>query len=70
MTAKDLFGVGVRLIGLVAVMMALPELLHLNYLGAGPGVAGLILITRAELIAHLCYPQHSREKAFKDFRES
>ncbi len=65
MKTDELFGVGVRWIGLVCAMLALPELLQLDYMAAvqaaGQGVAGLILMTRADWIVRLCYP--------KDFRE-
>jgi hypothetical protein len=66
MTAKELFGVGVRLSGLLCIVMSLPGLISFNYgatLGAAGGVAaGLILITRADLIVQLSYPQDFREK--------
>lgn len=57
MAAKELFAIGVRLIGLTAIMVTIPELFTLNYLAAAPAIVGLILITRADLIANLCYPR-------------
>ena len=75
MTAKELFGVGVRLVGLIAALASLPSLLQLNLLGALPGVAGLVLLTRADWIADRCYPIQRpgddwRVKTPKDFRDT
>ena len=68
MTAKELFGVGVRLVGLTTVMAFLPDLFQMNLLGAAPGiVAGLILLTRGDLIAALCYP--TDKVSNEDWRE-
>jgi hypothetical protein len=69
MTAKDLFGVGVRLIGIAAVAAALPAILRLDYYAAAQGVAGLVLITRADLIAGLCYRDDLREKTLRDLKD-
>jgi hypothetical protein len=68
-TAKELFGVGVRLIGLITVVSCVPSLFHLDYLALAPVVVGLILLTRADAIAQLCYPRDARERDLKDFRE-
>jgi hypothetical protein len=69
MTAKELFGVGVRLVGLVAAFNYLPALVQLNYVAAAPGIVGLIMLTRADFIARLCYPEDSREQADRDLRD-
>jgi hypothetical protein len=65
MKAHELFGVGVRWIGLICVLSGLPAISSFNYtaiLGvAGQIVVGLILITRADLIVRLCYPKEFRE---------
>ena len=55
-------------------MASLPEVIALNYFGAVPGITGLILITRADLIAGFCYPKSFRvpdglEKPPRDFRD-
>jgi hypothetical protein len=75
MTAKELFGVGVRLAGLITALVHLPAVLQRDFLGAVPGVAGLILLTRADWIADRYYPIDSRNddwrvKTPKDFRDS
>jgi hypothetical protein len=74
-TAKEFFGAGVRLVGIAAALVYLPALLQRDYLGAVPGVAGLVLLTRADLIARLCYPLDPRDedwraKVPKDFRDT
>jgi hypothetical protein len=74
MTAREQFGVGLRLVGVWFAVSALPELVALNYAAAMPGIAGLILITRADFIAQLCYPTEFRtddwrERVPKDFRD-
>jgi hypothetical protein len=68
-TPKELFAVGVRLVGLWFVMATIPELFALSYLGIAPAVAGLILITRADLIAQFCYPNELRNDALRDLRD-
>jgi hypothetical protein len=73
-TPQELFAVGLRLIGVWFAVSALPEILALNYFGALPGITGLILLTRADLIVQLCYPKGSRkidqpEKPPRDFRD-
>jgi len=73
-TAQELFAVGLRLIGIWFAVSALPEIFALNYFGALPGIAGLILLTRADLITQLCYPKGSgkpdpQEKPPRDFRD-
>lgn len=76
MAPKELFAVGVRLIGLASVMVTIPDLFSLNYLAFAPAVAGLILITRADLIANLCYPKELTRGNFeiravpRDFRDT
>jgi hypothetical protein len=65
MTAKELFGVGVRLIGLVTALVYLPALVLLHYVDGAMGVIGLLLLTRADLIAHLCYPKDATDDALK-----
>ena len=75
MTPKELFAVGLRLVGVWFAVSTLPDMLTINYLGAVPGIAGLVLITRADLIAQLCYPKDvrrddRREHAPGDFRDS
>ncbi len=75
MTPKELFAVGIRLIGVWFAVSALPQVFALNYFGVLPGIAGLILITRADLIADFCYPKESRktdglENIPRDFRDS
>ncbi len=56
MAAKDLFELGVRLIGVLSVVLGLPSVLLLDYGAAAQIVAGLILITRADVIGNFCYP--------------
>jgi len=73
-TAKELFIVGLRLLGIYFAVAAIPAALSLDYFGACPGVAGLILLTRADLIANLCYPRDARkddrlERVPRDFRD-
>jgi hypothetical protein len=75
MTAKEFFGAGVRLVGIAAALLYLPAMLQRDYLGAVPGVAGLVLLTRADWIARLCYGVDPRNddwqvKAPKDFRDN
>jgi len=75
MVPRELFGIGIRLVGLAATVKSLPEMLALDYLGSVPGIAGLVLLTRADLIARFCYPldprdQDWRVKVPKDFRDT
>ncbi len=67
MAPRELFGVGVRLTGLVAAVGALPALLGipLNVGAAAQVVLGLILITRAEMVVDLSYGT-DRRKALDD----
>jgi hypothetical protein len=74
MTARELFIVGIRLIGIAIAIENLPSVLQLNYLGAAPAVAGLALFARADVIARLCYPLEARkdrpaERMGGDFRD-
>ena len=74
MTPKEIFTVGIRLIGVWFALSAIPDIFALNYFGVLPGIAGLILMTRADLIAYFCYPKQSRktdelEKPPQDFRD-
>ncbi len=63
MTAKALFGVCVRVVGLVVSISGIPDLLTPMYwAGALPVVGGLVLITKADFIAGLCYPKRARDK--------
>lgn len=68
MKADEVFGVGVRLIGLIFVLSGLPNLLQLDYYTAAQVIAGLILVTRADSITRGCYPRHSRQE-FMDSRD-
>lgn len=65
MTAKELFGVGVRLIGLITALMYVPALAQLNYLTGAMGVVGLLLLTRADLLAQFCYPNDPEDDPIK-----
>ena len=71
MKPDELFGVGVRWIGLICALTGLPALLQFNYSaaisGAGQVVAGLILMTRADVIVRVCYP---KTKDLTDFRDT
>ena len=74
MTAKEFFAAGLRLLGIYFAVAAIPAALSLDYFGACPGIAGLILLTRADLIANLCYPREARpadrlEKIPRDYRD-
>ena len=74
-TPKETFAVGIRLIGVWFAMSAIPAVFALDYFGVLPGIAGLILLTRADLIAYFFYPKESRktdelEKPPRDFRDS
>jgi hypothetical protein len=63
---QDLFGMGVRLVGLVGVLLGMPALFRLDLVGAAPCVAGLILITRADLIVKLCYPTSALKAQWRE----
>jgi hypothetical protein len=71
MKPDELFGVGVRWIGLICALTGLPALLQFNYgaaiSGAGQVVLGLLLMTRADAIVRVCYP---KTKDLTDFRDS
>ncbi len=75
MTPKELFAVGVRWIGLATVMVTIPNLFTINYVAFAPAVAGLILITRADLFASLCYQRDPTKAGLqtravpRDFRD-
>lgn len=58
MAPRELFGVGVRLIGLAGALAGLPQLslLPLNLGAALQVVAGVLLLMRADLLVNLCYP--------------
>jgi hypothetical protein len=61
--ASELFGVGVRLIGVIGALTGLPSLLGFlqgNWSGALEVVAGLVLVTRADSIVGYCYPERPR----------
>ena len=62
MKPSEIFGVGVRLVGLFFVTYGLPGCFQLDIYSAGHVVAGLILVTRADLIVRLCYPKNARQE--------
>ena len=59
MKAHELFGVAVRIIGLVLVLSGIPTALVNPYVGAGYAVVGLILLAQANSIVRLCYGQEA-----------
>ncbi len=65
MTPRELFGVGIRLIGVVAIAVAAPALISipLNLMAAAQVVIGALLVTKADLFALLCYPRTRVERA-------
>lgn len=60
MTTGELFGVGVRLVGLATVLLNLPMLFGLSYPGAFQLVAAVILIARPNLFVAACYPKDAK----------
>jgi|GEM_PF-2143339 len=65
MTPRELFGVGLRLIGVVMIVVAAPSLISipLNIIAALQVVVGALLLTKADLFALLCYPRSRTERA-------
>ena len=55
MKAHELFGVAVRVIGLVLALSSIPTALVNPFVGAGCIVMGLLLLVQANLIVRLCY---------------
>ena len=68
MTPRELFGVGIRLIGVIGIVVAAPTLLSipLNIMAAGQVVIGALLVTKADLFASLCYP-HTRGELPREY---
>jgi hypothetical protein len=55
--AHELFGVAVRVIGLVLVLSSIPTALVNPYVGAGYAAIGLIQLAQANSIVRLSYGQ-------------
>ena len=65
MTPRELFAVGLRLIGVGAIIVTAPALISipLNVMAAAQVVIGAMLVTKADLFALLCYPRTRTERA-------
>jgi len=65
MTPRELFAVGLRLIGVCAIVVTAPALISipLNVMAAAQVVIGALLLTKADLFALLCYPRTRTERA-------
>ena len=65
MTPRELFGVGIRLIGVIGIVVAAPALISipLNVMAAAQVAIGALLVTKADLFTSLCYPRTRGERA-------
>lgn len=64
MKPSELFGVGIRLIGVTCALTGLPAVTGImqgNYAAIGQVVVGLLLVTQADAIARLCYSAGPQE---------
>ena len=61
MKAHELFGVVVRVIGLVLILSSIPAALVNAFVGAGYAVVGVLLVAQANSIVRLCYWKELRE---------
>ena len=59
--AHELFGVAVRVIGLVLVLSSIPTAFLNPFVGAGYAVMGLLLLALANPIVRLCYGNEAQQ---------